>query len=304
MNLSIVIPAYNCEASIGKCLDSILNEKYFNDYEIIVVNDGSKDGTLQICESYQNKYPNIYLINKENGGVSSARNAGLDIVKGEYIIFIDSDDYTEENFIEYVFSKLDKKYDLVLFNNDVVDKNGENLNVNNIYSSVNYDFIFKEILAQKINQPWGKIFRTDIIKKNNIRFNTELSLGEDLEFLLRYYVKIKSVVCWNEVLYHYVYTEGSLTNKLLSESEIKDYCLAYECESRTLENIKDKQYKYILMESYVRVLFRKILLSKNWFNNIKVFKKNYNRNSLINEIFDEKYGKKTQIKKYILKLLI
>lgn len=304
MILSIIIPAYNCKYSISKCLNSILDERYIDDYEIIIVNDGSEDGTRQICENYQNKYSNIHLINKENGGVSSARNAGLDVAIGKYITFIDSDDYTESNFIEYVISKLDKKYELILFNNDIIDKTGNILNVDNCYDSANYDFIFKQILSQKLNQPWGKIFNSGIIKKYNLRFNTKISLGEDLEFLLRYYVNINSVVYWNDVLYHYVYTEGSLSNKMLSDSEINDYCLAYKCESGTLKNLNEKKYKYILMESYVRVLFHKIFISKKWLYNIKAFRDNYNSSLLINEIFNERYSLKTNIKKNILKLFI
>lgn len=304
MDLSIIIPAYNCEKSIGRCLDSIFDEKYIDSYEIIIVNDGSKDSTRQICEKYKIKYPNINLINKNNGGVSSARNTGLDAAKGKYIIFIDSDDYAEKNLIEYIFERFDKIGELVLFDYDIVSRNGEHSNSGNTYSSVDYDFIFREIVSQKLNGPFGKIFRNDIIQENNIRFNTNISLGEDLEFVLRYYVKIKSVENWNIVLYHYVYTENSITTKNLSVSDINDYCLAYECEIKILEKAESINYKYILMQSYVRVLFRKILISKRILSNIKVFRKNYNSNSLINEIFYEKYSMKIQIKKFVLKLLI
>lgn len=304
MDLSVIIPAYNCESSIGKCLGSILDEKYISNYEIIIVNDGSEDSTGQICEQYKSKYPNIKLINKDNGGVSSARNAGLDIAKGKHIIFIDSDDYTEKNIIEYIFARIDKIGELVLFDYDLVSRNGEHSSSGNTHSSNDYDFVFREIVTQKLNGPFGKIFQNDIIQKNNIRFNENISLGEDLEFLLRYYVMIKTVENWDMVLYHYVYTENSITTKKLSVSDINDYCLAYECEVRTLEKVKNRDYKYILMESYIRVLFRKILISKRLLSNIGVFRKNYNRNSLINEIFSEKYPLKTQIKKIILKLLI
>ena len=95
--VSIIIPVYNAEHTLCKCLDSIL-EQDFNNYEIILVNDGSKDSSPDICNEYGSKYHNISIINQNNAGVSSARNAGLDVAKGDWITFIDSDDYIEVGF--------------------------------------------------------------------------------------------------------------------------------------------------------------------------------------------------------------
>ena len=301
VDLSIIIPAYNCESTIGRCLDNIIDERYSDKYEIIIINDGSQDKTQQICENYKNKYSNIILTNKKNGGVSSARNTGLDIAVGKYIIFIDSDDYTEKSIIDYIFSRYNQIDDLVLFDYDLVNKNGKHIGSKIEYLSEDYNYIFKEILTQKLNNPFGKIFKSNIIQKYNIRFNTNISLGEDLEFLLKYYVKIKSLKIWNIVLYHYIYNDNSITTKKLSASDINDYCLAYEYEIKTLKNTNNI---YILNESYIRVIFRKIFISKNVFYNIRLFKNVYKSNTLINEIFSIKYPKKTNIKKNILKLLI
>ena len=301
VDLSIIIPAYNCDSTIGRCLDNIIDERYSDKYEIIIINDGSQDKTQQICENYKNKYSNIILTNKKNGGVSSARNTGLDIAVGKYIIFIDSDDYTEKSIIDYIFSRYNQIDDLVLFDYDLVNKNGKHIGSKIEYLSEDYNYIFKEILTQKLNNPFGKIFKSNIIQKYNIRFNTNISLGEDLEFLLKYYVKIKSLKIWNIVLYHYIYNDNSITTKKLSASDINDYCLAYEYEIKTLKNTNNI---YILNESYIRVIFRKIFISKNVFYNIRLFKNVYKSNTLINEIFSIKYPKKTNIKKNILKLLI
>lgn len=233
--------------------------------------------------------------------MSSARNTGLDIAVGKYIIFIDSDDYTEKSIIDYIFSRYNQIDDLVLFDYDLVNKNGKHIGSKIEYLSEDYNYIFKEILTQKLNNPFGKIFKSNIIQKYNIRFNTNISLGEDLEFLLKYYVKIKSLKIWNIVLYHYIYNDNSITTKKLSASDINDYCLAYEYEIKTLKNTNNI---YILNESYIRVIFRKIFISKNVFYNIRLFKNVYKSNTLINEIFSIKYPKKTNIKKNILKLLI
>ena len=150
VDLSIIIPAYNCESTIGRCLDNIIDERYSDKYEIIIINDGSQDKTQQICENYKNKYSNIILTNKKNGGVSSARNTGLDIAVGKYIIFIDSDDYTEKSIIDYIFSRYNQIDDLVLFDYDLVNKNGKHIGSKIEYLSEDYNYIFKEILTQKL----------------------------------------------------------------------------------------------------------------------------------------------------------
>ena len=95
MKFSLIVPVYNSEKTISRCVDSIIKQS-FSDYELILVNDGSKDKSLELCEEYERKYKNIRVINKENGGASSARNAGLDVAEGDYILFSDSDDYVEQ----------------------------------------------------------------------------------------------------------------------------------------------------------------------------------------------------------------
>lgn len=303
MKLSVIIPAYNCEKTICRCLNNLLDEQYFECYEIIVVNDGSTDSTKQICENYEKKFPTVRLINKINEGVSSARNTGLANASGEFIAFVDSDDYTEKNFIETVMRKLKDSDELVLFRHDRIDKNNECFDVSKDYSTYGYDKIFKEMVSQKLNTP-VKIFRNNIIKKHNLRFNNAISLGEDLEFIMNYYIKIKSVTCWNDILYHYVRTEGSITNRKLTEKDIADFCTAYVSEIAALSEVSESEYMYLLNKSYVRVLFRRVFISKNIFENIKILSRNFDVNSELSNIFKGKYDLKTQIKKYALKILI
>ena len=100
--ISIIIPVYNAEKYLKKCLDSVINQTYKN-LEIILVDDGSTDKSPEICDKYAEKDSRIIVLHKENGGVSSSRNAGLDIFKGEYLSFVDSDDYVEPDYIEYLY---------------------------------------------------------------------------------------------------------------------------------------------------------------------------------------------------------
>ena len=126
--VSIIIPAYNAEKTIKKCLNSVCNQTYEN-IEIIIVNDGSTDNSLDICEEYEKKDDRIIIISKENGGLSDARNKGIDIAKGKYITFIDSDDYVDLEFISIMVSNIEKNNSdisiishRVIYPNTIIDK--------------------------------------------------------------------------------------------------------------------------------------------------------------------------------------
>ena len=192
--ISIIIPVYNAERTLCKCLDSIL-EQNFNNYEIILVNDGSKDSSLEICKEYSSKHQNISVINQNNAGVSSARNAGLEIAKGDWITFIDSDDYIEDVF----FNCLDT------YNEDLIILNSKNLSPtgnisNSLFSKMSRQlhdknsithFISNNIDNMLFRGPCAKFYKKELIK--NIRFDTNMKIGEDSHFVFRYLCNIKSI---------------------------------------------------------------------------------------------------------------
>lgn len=192
--VSIIIPVYNAERTLCKCLDSIL-EQEFNNYEIILVNDGSKDSSLDICNEYGSKHHNISVINQNNAGVSSARNAGLDIAKGDWITFIDSDDYIEDGF----FNCLDT------YNEDLIILNSKNLSPSgnisdSLFSKTNKQlheknsithFISNNIDNMLFRGPCSKFYKKGLIK--DLRFDTNMKIGEDSHFVFRYLYNIKSI---------------------------------------------------------------------------------------------------------------
>ena len=192
--VSIIIPVYNAEHTLCKCLDSIL-EQDFNNYEIILVNDGSKDSSLDICNEYGSKHHNISVINQNNAGVSSARNAGLDIAKGDWITFIDSDDYIEVGF----FNCLDT------YNEDLIILNSKNLSPSgnisdSLFSKTNNQlheksnithFISNNIDNTLYRAPWAKFYKKELIQ--DIRFDTNMKIGEDSHFVFRYLCNIKTM---------------------------------------------------------------------------------------------------------------
>lgn len=232
--VSVIIPVYNASKVIERCLYSIINQTYSN-LEIICINDGSTDNSYEKLKQFANKDKRVKIINKKNTGVSSARNSGLDISTGEYILFVDSDDYLETNTIEKLIHIITyEKSDLVIFNykikyNNKIIKNKfklKNISVNKNEFLKNLNKYCKKAF---INQPWNKLYIKSKISK---RFNENLDLGEDLEFNIKYFSEVKKVSLLNEFLYIYDVTiENSLTK--VKENSLKElldlYIEMYMC---------------------------------------------------------------------------
>ena len=207
LRVSIIIPVYNVEKYLGKCLDSCLSQNLRgNEYEIIVVNDGSPDNCHKIIEDYEIKYSNIIVINKPNGGLSSARNAGLKVAKGEYVWFVDSDDWIEENMSETLRTIQSlPEADVYCFDTNTVDENGEfvkkitrtlkpfsSYSGMEMYNSFSYPFS-----AVQFNF-WKRTF----LIENNLWFK-EGALYDDWQFILRAYALMNKCVYLGIVMYNY-----------------------------------------------------------------------------------------------------
>ena len=214
MLLSIIIPAYNAEKTIHECVDSVLREAPI-DSEIIIVDDGSKDSTPQICDEYAKNTENIKVIHKANGGLSSARNAGLDTATGEYIFFIDSDDYIEKKYFDLMFQQ---SADLVIgafcafYQNNLPDYS---LNLENKYYNSLKDYLrdFHKYFPVTFNTAWGKLYRTVIIKEAKLRFREDLFMVEDILFNLNYYALCNTISYQSESVLMYRQTDGTLSRK-------------------------------------------------------------------------------------------
>lgn len=209
--ISIIIPAYNCEKYIEKCIDSILQQTYQN-FELIIINDGSKDNTLKKISKY-NYEARITIINIENKGVSNARNLGIENSKGDYICFIDSDDWVEKEYIETFIKNITDEKELIIQN---IIQNGK---IKYQYKTKSIDiFTDTEILFNEYNPfangaPYSKIFNANIIKSEGILFNPKLSYGEDLVFFISYIKYIKNIKYLSDSNYHYIYNSNSLSTK-------------------------------------------------------------------------------------------
>lgn len=222
--VSVIVPVYNVEKFVGRCLNSIINQKY-NNIEIIVVNDGSTDNSGKICDDFATIDQRVKVIHKNNGGVSSTRNKGLDSISmhSEYVLFVDGDDYINENTIRdnlYVLQM--KQADIVCFNRSIV-KNNEIVENKVIYSA---DMSTKDVIVgiyekRLSNVVWDKLYKREVW--DDIRF-LEGWIFEDL-YVMPYVLKAaKKIVCNDKIYYYYEKSNGSSISKNVG---IKIYFLEF-----------------------------------------------------------------------------
>nr|WP_294369080.1 glycosyltransferase family 2 protein [uncultured Ruminococcus sp.] len=220
--VSIVVPVYKVENVLHYCIDSILNQTYKN-FELILVDDGSPDNSGKICDEYAKKDNRIKVIHKENGGVSSARNIGIDMADGEYICFVDSDDYMCPTYLYDLIEVQNKFWHscCVLCGFNVVSDYRRSICKKVIYSNSdeltkltkrNFIDLYEKWMFQ---MPWNKLYKLKVIKDEKIFFDENLSLGEDLMFNINYIDKLDGdIIVLNKTLYDYVRSGSeSLDNK-------------------------------------------------------------------------------------------
>lgn len=187
--ISVIIPAYNADRTIRRCIQSVLDQTY-TEWEMIIVDDGSKDDTLDICQSYDDS--RIRVLHKENGGVSSARNHGLKFAQGDYIAFIDSDDFIEADYLEHLSQGLD--YDIVISGfcyENTPESSSFHLKLAN-REAVGRE-LSKLINADQLCYPWGRLFKRSIIETYHIRFDEAMRFAEDNVFNWEYLCHINSL---------------------------------------------------------------------------------------------------------------
>ena len=217
--ITVIVPVYNVENYLNKCLDSIIKQTYKN-LEIIVVNDGSTDNSGTICQEYAQKDDRIVYIEKENGGLSDARNAGLDRMTGSYVTFVDSDDWVELDYIEVLYNKLiEYQADIAVGNYCKFNESDSNFyfHISGNYFEKRYDNVSvvdclnnsNKLLNSALIVAWGKIYRKEII--TNFRFPVG-RVGEDALFNLKVLLSSKTIVYINKDAYIYRVRSGSISN--------------------------------------------------------------------------------------------
>ena len=223
MKLSIVVPMYNSEKYIGKCLESLVSQEISNqEYEIIVINDGSTDGSKDIVKNYINKYKNIRIISVENGGQSKARNIGIDNAKGEYIFFVDSDDYISKNSLKRLLDRsIEYKLDMMFFDLKQVDDENEVDCKYNMDNGLKIKDGIQYFADNNVNNgPWHYLISRNFVIENNLRF-IEGKFCEDGMFLISSIFEAKRVSYSKVDVYRYVMRSNSTTSQKSKEHLIK-----------------------------------------------------------------------------------
>ena len=209
IKVSVIVPVYNVEKFIDKCLNSLVNQT-LKEIEIIVVNDGTKDNSQKIIDKYVKKYPDkIKSYIKENGGQGSARNYGLEKANGEYIGYVDSDDFVEKDMYKKLYNKAkENNYDIVVCGNYNVSEDYQNKNIDTFINNYNTDL--ENIFFGKM-AVWNKIYKRDILIKNKLEFKEKVWY-EDLAFTLKAIMNSNTFAFIDEPLYDYLIREGSTMN--------------------------------------------------------------------------------------------
>ncbi len=199
-HFTLIVPVYNTETFLPRCVESILDQD-FTDYELILVDDGSPDNCPALCDAYAEQYSHIRIIHQENGGVSCARNAALEIARGDWIWFIDSDDFILPESLKRIYEIQNKiKSDIYIFNENIEEYfDGD---INNFLELYYFTYIVKFA-------PWDKIYKRSIIANNKLKFDKEETIGEDLIFNLNYYIFISNAYFIKETFYIYDVRDGS-----------------------------------------------------------------------------------------------
>lgn len=206
--ISVIIPVYNAEKHITKCLDSILLQD-FTDYEVVLVDDGSTDGSRALCESYAESCDRIVFLHKENGGVSSARNMGLEHARGEWLGFVDADDTLPQNALSTLKKIADDNISLAIGTYIVANESGNEKREEgdfliqlNKAESVNLLFQTKRYGYQ--GYLWNKLFRAETVREARLRFNENFRFNEDRLFCVQYICAMKGLAVFTSVpVYHY-----------------------------------------------------------------------------------------------------
>lgn len=221
MKISVIVPIYNVEKYLRQCLDSVIAQT-FSDWEMILVNDGSTDGSGRLADEYAAKDDRILVVHQENKGPGAARNAGLDAARGEYVYFLDSDDYIDAGLFKRAVSVIERNSsDMVVFNFRTEDENGRcieisaigqrNIIIKSQEQLINY--YVKDLLGGNLGfRVWNKLFKMSIIRGNFIRFEEKANRAEDICFNMQYSMYLKKVSCIQDVLKSHRVRQGSIMN--------------------------------------------------------------------------------------------
>lgn len=295
--ISIIVPVYNIENYLDRCLKSLLEQTYKN-IEIILVDDGSTDGSSEVCNHYREIDKRVVVIHQKNGGVSKARNAGIMAAKGEYIMFVDGDDFVNNQIVEMLYRTVTEKKVKFAFCDLVVRTlSGEEKRCDIpscVYDKkfINENFFFDNNMKELLWGPYQKLFNADLIK--DIRFSN-YALGEDMLFVYRVIQQVDSIAYVNYPGYYYVHREGSAAK---SNFSLKNFDYLYAVYDIAKICKEKAPYAYSICQDWVfynsLIIFRAIIVNgyknncSNEYNKLKDYLRNHSKKSFASLSFKRK----------------
>ena len=276
--VSVILPIYNVEEFLPKSIESVMNQTYRN-LEIVLVDDGSTDSCSKICDDYAQKDKRIKVIHKKNGGLSSARNAGINMASGEFIYFLDSDDYIETNLVEMCVGVIQATMcDVVVFNHAIESESKEEIGTTHfLQQHIITDTIDKKmkyvsniLLKYQVGwNAWNRFYKADIIRDNKLYYpDNNVIFAEDQAFALLIALYQKKMVVINNVLYHYLQRGTSIMgkNKKPPLSKFVKLCLDYENYVETLNETTVQCFEKYKVKIFLRLIINELKYSSNDFN--------------------------------------
>ncbi len=313
MRFSIIIPAYNTEKYIGECLDSVFKQS-FNDYEVIVVNDGSSDGTLQICNEYRDKYAKkMHLINKRNGGYVQACRSGIEASSGDYLVFVDSDDWIVDNALEHISNSIDKyNADMVIYSMKCLQISGTEEIIRPQLSPglLSKDVVYRELLfSNRINGMVQKAVKKEFFSLEDYDEVPVRACSDKYQTYPIIY-RTENIVFLDEALYIYRKNDGGVTQNKRFEDYI-GYLFLWEREKYIADSCKLSNEEYNIlcskrvsfMFSYIELAAKQAIVNNDYSIYEKFTKKLMSNNLFIEQLdnLKPKYLPRTR-KLAILKL--
>lgn len=285
MKYSIIVPVYGCEEYLADCIESLLNQTYNGDYEILLIDDGSLDKSGIIADRFMEKYPQIRAFHKKNGGAASARNRGIEESRGEYILFIDGDDTVDAELLSSIDEKLKgNKQALIIFGMSFDYYLNGILSRSEILScKCSGEYSLEQLLGSyqnffednALSSACNKVFLSDIIKQNHLRFQEGMTLYEDYDFVLRYLLYVNSIICLKPAPYHYrnnlenvhlKHRVSDLVKLRINMAILLDSSIKLYKEKRSLEN--NNQILDVSANLYMRLLVQNLINQKHMISEI------------------------------------
>lgn len=260
--ISIIVPVYNAEKYLGRCIDSILAQS-FKDFELILINDGSTDSSQEICDKYSLFDNRVKVISQENSGASSARNTGLSKAIGEFICFVDADDFVGKEYLSCMLNIVDNKTDLICQGLTCVKKGSESVigfDKEEIFAIDNDCSFFDKYILFRFCGSYCKLFKRCLIQENNIKFSSKIICAEDFDFILKYLRCCNYIKVTPSANYYYEHHENSVSSNIYKfNEEYSGLCQLYKSTNELIQLKNDESYgkqKLNLITYYIqRVIF-------------------------------------------------